>query len=329
MKDVTEIFGKAVDMQGDYQYRLVRNALEKDPGIWCMPDSDSNEKWSYIGRTDGNSIVENYGFICEGFPVALLKDECPDKVKTVLDKCGVLHTSFDEELSCEESILRSYLTDVLIIDDRFLEDDNLPFNDEAFEMITEGVRYTTPYRFAFDDLMYSYPHYTRSELDNMLKCDIPSVELRRAKQSEYGLLDDFLYEAIFIPEGVQPPPRDIIKTPELQVYTENFGSRFGDICVFAEYEGKVIGAAWTRIMNDYGHIGKCIPSLAVSLYSEYRGKGIGTSLMKALLAEVRRSGFRVVSLSVQKENYAYMMYRKLGFETIRETAEEYIMKKYL
>ena len=39
------------------------------------------------------------------------------------------------------------------------------------------------------------------------------------------VLDTFLYEAIFIPEGFEPPPKDIIKEPELQVYVDEFGSK--------------------------------------------------------------------------------------------------------
>lgn len=41
----------------------------------------------------------------------------------------------------------------------------------------------------------------------------------------------FLYEAIFIPEGVEPPARDIIEKSELRVYTYEFGSRKGDNCL--------------------------------------------------------------------------------------------------
>ena len=42
-------------------------------------------------------------------------------------------------------------------------------------------------------------------------------ELREEINSnEYKLLDDFLYEAIFIPNGVEAPPKDIINAPELQ-----------------------------------------------------------------------------------------------------------------
>lgn len=48
--------------------------------------------------------------------------------------------------------------------------------------------------------------------------------IREIKETEYSLLENFLYEAIFVPEGVAPPPRSIINTPDLQVYIENFGS---------------------------------------------------------------------------------------------------------
>jgi len=44
--------------------------------------------------------------------------------------------------------------------------------------------------------------------------------VRKIKQSEIQILSDFLYEAIFIPKGATPPPREIIKQPELQVYIQ-------------------------------------------------------------------------------------------------------------
>ena len=48
--------------------------------------------------------------------------------------------------------------------------------------------------------------------------------IRKLKQEEVKVLDTFLYEAIFIPEGVEAPSREIINQPELQVYVENFAS---------------------------------------------------------------------------------------------------------
>ena len=78
--------------------------------------------------------------------------------------------------------------------------------------------------------------------------------IRSLRKGETELLKDFLYEAIFIPKGAEPPARDIIEKPELRVYTDDFGTRKGDNCLMADFGGKVVGAVWTRIMNDYGHV---------------------------------------------------------------------------
>ena len=93
----------------------------------------------------------------------------------------------------------------------------------------------------------------------------------------------------------------------------------------ADDDGRVIGAVWTRIMNDYGHVDDDTPSFAVSLYKEYRGQGIGTRLMKEMLTLLKEKGYKQASLAVQKANYAVRMYEKVGFKTIDENDEEYIM----
>ena len=49
--------------------------------------------------------------------------------------------------------------------------------------------------------------------------------IREIRDDEYTLLNDFLYEAIFSPQGVQAPPRTIINLPELQVYVSDFGKQ--------------------------------------------------------------------------------------------------------
>lgn len=149
--------------------------------------------------------------------------------------------------------------------------------------------------------------------------------IRKLRADEIELLKDFIYEAIFIPEGVEPPDRSIIKQPELSVYYEGFGSGPADNCLVAEVDGKVVGAAWTRIMNDYGHVDDETPSFAISIYREYRGKGIGTEMMKKMLELLKSQGWKRASLAVQKANYAVRMYEAVGFRTIDENAEEYIM----
>lgn len=152
-----------------------------------------------------------------------------------------------------------------------------------------------------------------------------NYEIRKIRESEYCVLDDFIYEAIFIPEGVEPPPKSIINQPDLQVYIRDFGTKKDDICFVAEAEGKIVGAVWVRDMPDYGHIADGVPSFAISLYKEYRNFGIGTRLMTTMLDELRQRGYEKTSLAVQKANYAVRMYKKVGFETVDENEEEYIM----
>lgn len=149
-------------------------------------------------------------------------------------------------------------------------------------------------------------------------------KIREIKESEYPVLSDFLYEAIFIPEGMEKPPKSIIELPELQVYIADFG-KADDWCLVAEVKEKIVGAVWVRIMNDYGHIDGETPSLAISLYAEYRHLGLGTALMKEMLQFLKDKGYKQISLSVQKANYAVNMYHKVGFEIVNENEEEYIL----
>ena len=149
--------------------------------------------------------------------------------------------------------------------------------------------------------------------------------IRELRPEEVTVLKDFLYEAIFLPEGVEPPERSIVELPELRIYYEGFGTGKADLCVVAEADGRIVGAAWTRLMKDYGYVDNETPSFAISLYRKYRGLGIGTKLMLAMLAKLREKGFARASLAVQKANYAVRMYEKVGFRIVSENAEEYIM----
>ncbi len=149
--------------------------------------------------------------------------------------------------------------------------------------------------------------------------------IREIRPEEIPLLDDFLYEAIFIPEGFPAPPRSVIENEELQVYVRDFGKKSDDRCLVAEVDGKIVGAVWTRIMDDYGHIDDRTPSLAISLYSGYRNRGIGTQLMRRMKERLKADGYKSVSLSVQKANYALQMYRKVGFVPISDNGDELLM----
>ena len=149
--------------------------------------------------------------------------------------------------------------------------------------------------------------------------------IRPLRKEEYSLLPDFLYLAIFIPEGIEPPEKSIVLQPELALYYEDFGKEPADCSMCWEEDGQIVGCAWARIMQDYGHIDEETPSLAVSVTEPYRNKGIGTAMLTALLESLRDHGFRQASLSVQKENPAFHLYQRLGFTVVREIGEEYLM----
>ncbi|WP_346665685.1 GNAT family N-acetyltransferase [uncultured Mailhella sp.] len=149
--------------------------------------------------------------------------------------------------------------------------------------------------------------------------------VRPMNAEEYPLLEDFLCEAVFQMPGNKPAPKNIIEAPELRVYIQDLGRRRDDFCLCAESEGRVIGAAWARLSTGFGRIDDQTPELAVSVLKAHRGRGVGSALLRALIARLRRAGFAQVSLSVQKANPAVRLYRRLGFCVACEQEGELVM----
>jgi len=161
-----------------------------------------------------------------------------------------------------------------------------------------------------------------------------NAKIRVMKTSDYACLPEFLYQSIFIPEGVKPPSRSIINDPQIFIYIKSFGTRPGDLGVVAEQNAQVVGAAWTRIISAYGHIDAETPELAISILPEFRGYGIGTKMMKKLFEILRSGGYVRTSLSVQKNNPAIRFYKRLGYSIVEEKTdhagnEDFIMMKEL
>jgi ribosomal protein S18 acetylase RimI-like enzyme len=154
-------------------------------------------------------------------------------------------------------------------------------------------------------------------------------KVRVMRKSDPACLREFLYQAIFIPTGAEPPSRDVIDDPQLFSYIKDFGTQVGDLGVVAEQNGQVVGAAWTRIIPAYGYIDAETPELAISVLPEFRGYGVGTKLMKKLFGVVRSNGYARTSLSVQKENPAVRFYKRLGYKTVSENDKAYIMVRDL
>lgn len=140
-----------------------------------------------------------------------------------------------------------------------------------------------------------------------------AFQIRNIVPGDFPLLKEFLYEAIFVPEGVAPPPRSVVNRPELQIYFADFGSRAGDLGLVAESGSEVVGMVWCRLMHDYGHLDDDTPSLALAVREPFRSNGIGSALLQAMLLLLKQAGYPRVSLSVQKANRAVHLYRRQDF----------------
>ncbi|HCM85272.1 MULTISPECIES: GNAT family N-acetyltransferase [Enterococcus] len=149
--------------------------------------------------------------------------------------------------------------------------------------------------------------------------------IRELKSSEYPLLKEFLYHAIFQRDPNNLIPRSVLDEPSISIYIQDFGRYKEDYCLCAESESQVVGAVWVRNIEGFGSIDDHTPEFAISLQPEYRGFGIGTALMRAMIEKLKESGYAQTSLAVQKDNYAVKMYSQVGFEIIDENQEEYIM----
>ena len=156
-----------------------------------------------------------------------------------------------------------------------------------------------------------------------------TVNVREIIPADYPLLEDFLYHAIFVPPGMEAPPRDTIHHPAVFIYIYGFGSKSGDMGVVAEADGRVVGAAWERIIPAFGHVDDDTPELAISVMPEYRGRGVGATMMTRLFELLRERGYKQTSLAVQQRNAAVRFYQRLGYVTVRESEEEFIMVKDL
>ncbi|MBZ2022676.1 GNAT family N-acetyltransferase [Streptococcus sanguinis] len=151
------------------------------------------------------------------------------------------------------------------------------------------------------------------------------TEIRPLKQEEIPLLEEFLYQAIFIPSGLEPLPRSILKEPDLDIYIKDFGQQPDDWALAAEVDGRLVGAVWVRIMKDYGYYDDQTPSLSISFLPEFRGQGLGQQLMTAMLDLLKAKGYSSVSLSVSKDNPAVRFYQRLGIVTVEEREDDYLM----
>jgi len=145
------------------------------------------------------------------------------------------------------------------------------------------------------------------------------------------VLTDFLYLAIYTPDGESPPSRNILNKPEVAHYYKHWGKP-GDYAVFAFDEKKIVGACWVRCFSvtepGYGFIDPNIPELSIAVSPAYRHQGIGKKMIRKLIS-ILTGKYPAISLSVSRDNPAYYLYESIGFKLIYQFESNCVMKKDL
>ena len=155
------------------------------------------------------------------------------------------------------------------------------------------------------------------------------VGFRHIRPEDEILLREYSYLAWFVPEGAPPVPRDIIRQPAIARYSVNWGMR-GDEGLFAveKGSGSDLGAAWFRLWQPgdtgFGFVDFDTSELSIAVRPAFRGRGIGSLLLKELLASAD-SRHAAVSLSVSNRNPAMRLYKRFGFQSLSATEESTVM----
>jgi ribosomal protein S18 acetylase RimI-like enzyme len=155
------------------------------------------------------------------------------------------------------------------------------------------------------------------------------IEIRPLTLVDEPFLWEMLYQALYVPEGHPPFPREIVQEPEISRYVQGWG-KAGDVGFVALDDGKPVGAVWLRLLagenRGFGYVDETTPELSIAILPEYRGQGVGSKLM-AHLFEKAQSRYRAICLSVSPDNPAKRLYQRLGFEVIEENRSSLTLVK--
>jgi ribosomal-protein-alanine N-acetyltransferase len=157
-----------------------------------------------------------------------------------------------------------------------------------------------------------------------------NCSLREAAPGDIGFLREMLYEAAFWRPGPERAPmEEALARPELAKILRNWG-RDGDTAVLAVVSGNVpVGAAWYRLWSEedhsFGYVGPEVPELGIAVAATHRGRGVGAQLLAAILNLAAGQGIRRVSLSVERDNPAVLLYKRYGFTAVGALGNSWTM----
>jgi ribosomal protein S18 acetylase RimI-like enzyme len=151
------------------------------------------------------------------------------------------------------------------------------------------------------------------------KDQLKTLVIRRVRADDAPFLREMLFEAAYWrPSKPRPPLEEGLARPDLAKVLAGWG-RPGDLALVATAgSGERIGAAWMRrwTVQDHihGFVDEQTPELGIGVRKDFRRHGVGTALLLALLGRAREDGVLRMSLSVEIENVARLLYERFGFQ---------------
>jgi len=145
---------------------------------------------------------------------------------------------------------------------------------------------------------------------------------------DQALLFELRLQAIYVAPGEAPPSRAVLDEPSIRRGVDGFG-RPGDVGYKAvdSASGEAVGGVWLRLFSAEeapgGFVEEAIPVLGIAVMPGWRGKGIGTALMRRLLEGA--AGRAPISLNVAKGNPAQRLYERMGFVVVEDTGASWTM----
>lgn len=160
------------------------------------------------------------------------------------------------------------------------------------------------------------------------------MRLRALGPDDEDLLVDLVLEAVNWSGAARVTRTDVLADDHLHRYASGWPAP-GDVGFAAvDDEGEPLGAAWVRLLPadrpGYGYVADDVPELSMAVRAHARGRGVGSALLDACLAAVRRSGAPAVSLSVEDGNEeARAMYVRRGFVPVgREGGSDVLVLRF-
>jgi GNAT superfamily N-acetyltransferase len=147
--------------------------------------------------------------------------------------------------------------------------------------------------------------------------------IRQLTSQDEPVLWEMLYYGLSSTGAGEPPPRDVVRRPEIARYVEGWG-RPGDTG-FVAHDKKnraLLGAAWLRQPAGKSD---AIPELALAVKPENRRHGIGTALLTQLVRTT--PDHSTISISFVAGKPVLRLYERFGFKVLEQRSDAVVIHR--